>query len=464
MIPAPALVHCCIRALVHYNSAPAQLLLRSSGAHMMEQTSRPHGSGPREMTTRSDDSLAALAPSRTLSGTLRYAMWTGLAVVSVYLAATAVRVYERKYYVFLPDYVRWSFTPSVASVQGPTHVFFLYVDHFEPAEDEARTRRWNARYAALADRHHDSAGRPPQHTWFFPGEQQHDYHMKIFQQMAAAGYGEVELHYHHNFDTSESLRPKLESAIEFFQQFGFLKTVDGQTRFGFIHGNFGLDNSNGPAVCGVNREIALLAELGCFADYSFPSIYEDSQPPFVNTLYDAEDDDRPKSYDRRLPIEARESRGPRLMIFQGPLVFYPSWNVRQLFVTLEDGNIHASVPVTPRRIDQWVRANIHVPQRPDWVFIKVWGHAASGDPEEEEAVGPDFDAALTYLETHYNDGARYALHYVTAREAYNLAKAAAAGKTGDPGQYLNWVVKPYLADGPYIPPSRRLVSQNTPRQ
>jgi hypothetical protein len=377
-----------------------------------------------------------------------------LAVLSLYAAATVVRIYERKYYVFLPDYIRWSFAPSVASVAGPTHLFVLYVDHFEPAEDIERTRRWTGRYAALADRHHDSAGRPPQHTWFYPGEQQHGFHMRILRRMVAAGYGEVELHYHHNFDTVESLKAKLESAIAFFQRFGFLETVDGQTRFGFVHGNFSLDNSNGPDLCGVNREVALLAELGCFADYSFPSIYLESQPPFVNALYAVKDDDRPKSYDKRLPLEALESRQADLMIFQGPLTFYPSWNLRRLFLDLEDANIHASIPITPGRIDQWVRANVHVPQRPDWVFIKVWGHAASGDPEEEEAVGPHFDAALTYLETRYNDGARYVLHYVTAREAYNLAKAAAAGKTGDPGQYLNWIVKPYMANGPYDPRNR----------
>jgi hypothetical protein len=409
------------------------------------RASRPGGDGPPVQTHA----------ARTRSGGLRYAVGACLALLSLYVAVTAVRIYERKYYVFLPDYVRWTFAPAAAGVRGPTHLFFLYVDHFEPAEDIARTRRWNARYAALADRHHDSTGRPPQHTWFFPGEQQHDYHMRVFQQMTAAGYGEVELHYHHNFDTAETLRAKLKSAIEFFQQFGFLKTVDGQTRFGFVHGNSGLDNSNGPAVCGVNREIELLASLGCFADYSFPSIYEDSQPPFVNALYDAEDDDRPKSYDKGLPIDGVESRRARLMIFQGPLVFHPTWNPRHLFLSLEDANIHASVPVTPRRIDQWVRANIHVPQRPDWVFIKVWGHAASGNAEEEEAVGPNFDAALTYLETRYNDGARYALHYVTAREAYNLVKAAAAGQTGEPDQYFNWIVKPYVADGAYNPQGRR---------
>jgi len=47
----------------------------------------------------------------------------------------------------------------------------------------------------------------------------------------------------------------------------------------------------------------------------------------------------------------------------------------------------------------------------------------------------------------YNDASRYVLHYVTAREAYNLARAAVDGKTGDPRQYYDYLIPPYQADG-----------------
>jgi hypothetical protein len=36
---------------------------------------------------------------------------------------------------------------------------------------------------------------------------------------------------------------------------------------------------------------------------------------------------------------------------------------------------------------------------------------------------------------------------VTAREAYNLIRAAADRKTGDPRQFYNYVIPPYEADG-----------------
>ena len=63
-----------------------------------------------------------------------------------------------------------------------------------------------------------------------------------------------------------------------------------------------------------------------------------------------------------------------------------------------------------------------------------------------DLAGGSFETALEWLESHYNDGRKYALHYVTAREAYNVARAAAAGKSGDPTAYYDYEVKPYVAN------------------
>src|SRR2546423_1889425 len=73
-----------------------------------------------------------------------------------------------------------------------------------------------------------------------------------------AGSGGVVLHYRHALDTRVPLRVRLETAIGEFQRFGFLRTIDGRTRFGFIHGNNGLDDSNGSGMCGVADELRLL--------------------------------------------------------------------------------------------------------------------------------------------------------------------------------------------------------------
>jgi hypothetical protein len=133
------------------------------------------------------------------------------------------------------------------------------------------------------------------------------------------------------------------------------------------------------------------------------------------------------------------------MIFQGPLVLAPSWNLRRLFIDVDDANIHAAMPASPSRVRRWVNARVHVPERPDWVFVKVFAHGVSSDEDEDEVVGENFESALTALERQYNDGQRYVLHYVTAREAYNLAMAAASGATGSPSAYLDSEIPPYLA-------------------
>jgi hypothetical protein len=365
-----------------------------------------------------------------------------------YLVMQAGRFYVRKYHLFLLDYVRWALTPAEAP-ERPIHIFFLYTDHFEAGTDDSRTARWAAEYDAMARRHRDADGRHPQHTWFFPIEQPYDPHMARLQKLVADGLGEVEVHLHHNFDTAEGLEAKIREGLAYFGRFGFARTIDGENRFAFVHGLSGLDNSNGDAMCGVERELEVLKKLGCFADFTFPSIWEDSQPPFVNTIYEAVEDDGPKSYRTRHPAVAL-GRGD-LTIFQGPLLMVPSFNPLRLFLEIEDGNIHPAKPTSHRRVDQWIRANIHLPGRPDWVFVKVFGHSASSDDDQAETVGPNFDAALTYLEQRYNDGTHYVLHYVTAREAYNLARAAAAGQERDPSEYYDWIVKPYVSSAPRTP-------------
>uniref|UniRef100_Q02BK8 Polysaccharide deacetylase n=1 Tax=Solibacter usitatus (strain Ellin6076) TaxID=234267 RepID=Q02BK8_SOLUE len=366
----------------------------------------------------------------------------------LYLGLWAYRIASRKYYVWLPGYLRWSTTKEEAA-SGPIHLFFFFADHFEPGDNYHYMERWLKEYPALASRHQDSTGRPPQHTWFYPAEQPVDRNMAALQQLVSAGFGETELHLHHANDTQESARRRFERGIAYFQKFGFLKGPDGATHFAFVHGNWGLDNSNGAQFCGANRELEMLRQLGCFADFTFPSIQWQAQPPSVNSIYEATDDDRPRSYDQGVPLQAGVNPVGDLMIFQGPLLLVPSWRAT-LFIGIDDGNIHPAAPVGPDRVDTWIRSRIHVKGRPDWQFIKVHGHGAESEEDATESLGPRFDSALTRFEQRYNDGVRYVLHYVTAREAFNLVRAAADGKTGDPRLYYDYLIPRYAAD-----PARR---------
>jgi hypothetical protein len=381
---------------------------------------------------------------------MRIVFRSAIIVLALYSIATAYRCYERKLYVWLPGYGQNRSAHETARTK-PVHLFFMYADHFEPGNRADRMRRWELEYPKLAERHRDSAGRKVQHTWFYPGEQPVDQNMRSLQRLVAGGNGEVELHYHHGNDTQESTAKKFTDAVEYFQKFNFLKGVDGKTHFAFVHGNWSLDNSNDADSCGANREISLLRGLGCFGDYTFPSIFHNSQPRLVNTIFEAVDDDLPKSYDHGTPLRAgRPVNENALVLVEGPLVLFPTLSLRKLFVSIEDGNIHFVDPVNEQRVDRWVSANVHVSGRPDWVFIKVHGHGASSDEDMEESLGGDLERGLSYLERRYNDGVNYVLHYVTAREVYNLVCAAAANKTGDPRQYMDWVIPPYECSRPPV--------------
>ena len=98
-------------------------------------------------------------------------------------------------------------------------------------------------------------------------------------------------------------------------------------------------------------------------------------------------------------------------------------------------------PGTPSRISSWVAQNIHVQGRPDWVFVKVYTHGA---PEIQAAsiLGEGGRLLHRELTTRYNDGVRWKLHYVTAREMYNVIIAALSGEGGDPHAFRNFRMQP----------------------
>jgi hypothetical protein len=50
--------------------------------------------------------------------------------------------------------------------------------------------------------------------------------------------------------------------------------------------------------------------------------------------------------------------------------------------------------------------------------------------------------ALHQALQQYNDGHRHRLHYVTAREMFNIARAAMDGRSGDPADYYDYLIAP----------------------
>jgi len=135
-----------------------------------------------------------------------------------------------------------------------------------------------------------------------------------------------------------------------------------------------------------------------------------------------------------------------------------NWRRRKwgLIPRIENADVRASSQPTEDRVDLWVRQHIHVHGRPNWVFVKVHTHGAQ-ENDMDTLLGPPADAMFSYLERKYNDGQRHVLHYVTARELYNIVKAAEDGHAGDPGSYRDYVLaRPATARGAHAAHSRPL--------
>lgn len=371
-----------------------------------------------------------------------------LGVLAAVLVTVAIRA--RNMQIWLAGYLRRR-RPVVA--QGPVHVMFCFVDHFEPAwgkvdleTQRARVDRWCRDYPLLADAHRDADGVRPQHTFFYPEEEYLEEHLQKIAALCADGYGEIEIHLHHDDDTEENFTATLSRFNALLHERHGALSRDphtGQLRFGFIHGNWSLDNSRADGRwCGINNELILLRQLGCYADFTLPSAPSDTQTKTINAIYYATDDPlRPKSHDTGEPVRVGGKTSGDLMIVQGPLAL--NWRERRFGVIprIEASDVRRAIPPTPARVDDWVGTGIHVEGRPEWVFVKVHTHGTQ-ERDMDTLLGASAHAMHTHLETRYNDGANYVLHYVNAREVYNIIKAAEAGCTGNPNDYRDYALPP----------------------
>jgi hypothetical protein len=366
----------------------------------------------------------------------------------------------RNAHLWLPDLLAARWRRSVAPSDTPTDILFCIADHFEPAHgapglgvERARVRTWIEQLPKLAARFRDADGRPPRHTFFYPAEQYRPEHLEALGFLCEAGLGEVEIHLHHDDDTSEGLRATLrEFARRLFVEHGLLTSgPTGLPAYGFIHGNWALDNARPDGRhCGVNDELTVLRETGCFADFTMPAAPDISQSRTVNRLYYAVDDPaRPRSHDRGIDAHVGKEPPPGgLLLVQGPLAL--DWGRRAFGVLpgLDVAAIDASPGYQPslRRFRRWIDARIGVRGRPEWVFVKVHTHGAV-ERNAATLLGKRMVALHEAIGREFNDGHRYRLHYVTAREMTNLVLAAEAGETGGPGRYRDYVLPPPQAAG-----------------
>jgi hypothetical protein len=354
------------------------------------------------------------------------------------------RLRKKNLHTWLPDYGRHLVRRARASHPGGTrHVLFALCDHYEPlwggAPDDvghARVDTWAARYPALGE-FRDSDGRPPRHGWFFPGEEYRPHFLDRLADLARAGFGEVEFHLHHDGDTAATLAPRVEEHLRTFAQHGHLSRAGDAFRWAFIHGNWSLANGRPDGKwCGVDDELVMLHKLGCYVDLTFPSAPDPCQPDKVNQIYwPIGDLTKRRSYEHGQRARVGEHHEDRLLMITGPL----SLARKGFGMRLENGAITGDDPPTPARVATWIDQGIHVEGRAEWIFVKVHTHGAI-EKTASSLLGDGGRILHTTLASYMRDGSE--LHYVTAREMFNVARAAMDGKTGNPNAFFDYIVPP----------------------
>jgi hypothetical protein len=321
------------------------------------------------------------------------------------------------------------------------HVLICLADHFEPCcgkpsmrAARARVARWLHDYPRQFAMLRDSDGRNPRHTFFYPLEEYEPEFLDSLAELCRQGFGEVEVHLHHDGDSADRMAGTLREYCRMLaEQHGLLSfhRQSGALAYGFIHGNWALCNSRPDRRwCGVNDELDVLRETGCYADFTMPSAPHPTQTRAVNRIYYARNrPGRPRSHDDGIDVGTAPAPADALMLIQGPLVL--NWTPRRWGIVprLENGCVQANQPAALERLPSWIKARVQVPARPDWYFVKLHCHGAPEDAHEV-LLGRPMLAFHEALARYAEDNPWFHYHYVTAREMYNLVRAAEAGWTG----------------------------------
>ncbi len=324
----------------------------------------------------------------------------------------------------------------------PLHVFIAVCDHYEPDNArparhvaDARVDRWCREYPDRFRCFEDTRGRAPQHTFFYPQDEYFEpKYLDQLRDLCEQGFGDVDIHLHHDNDTADGLREKLETFRDtLHHRHGLLRQdpVTGDVVYGFIHGNWALCNSRDDGRwCGVNDELTILRETGCYADFTMPSAPEATQTRIINSIYYAgSDPSRNKSHDRgtRAALGAEPPRN-QLLLMQGPLTLDWQTSCRPLLPSLriENGDLLWRRAPSWQRFEQWLRCGVQVAGRPDWCFIKLHTHGCK-DGNIDTLLGDETSRFHQDLRAYAARHLNFHYYYVTAWEMAQLAHQAEQG-------------------------------------
>ena len=367
--------------------------------------------------------------------------WGVIAVILLIAFGTAAvvwsRIRERGLDRWVPAYLfPAETTPAVDLDQTPTDVFIAICDHYEPEWGNptvetalARVQRWHDEYPKLLGDFADVDGRPPRHSFFYPQDQYRPEYIDVLARLCERGYGEVDIHLHHDNDTPEGLEEKLDSFRQtLFHRHGVLRRdpITNEIVYGFIHGNWCLCNSRRDGRwCGVDHEIPILLKTGCYADFTMPSFPSDTQTTTINSIYYAKDlPGQRKSQDQGIRAEVGKAAPENsLLMVQGPLKFDWSRKKFGLIPKVENGDLLANHPPTIQRMKLWLDAAVTVKGQPNWRFVKLHTHGCKAG-NIDMLLGPKAQKFHQDLADLRKAQPNFRYHYVSAWEMAQLVHQA----------------------------------------
>lgn len=334
--------------------------------------------------------------------------------------------------IWMPSYLKKEFSLTVCK-SDKVNVLFTICDHYEPFWNNVdsrtalnRVNMWVENYQQIASRHKDSLGIHPKHCFFFPAEQYQDKLMDMVGEICHNGFGETEIHLHHDNDTSDNLRKSLNDFKKILWEKHGLLSVNKRTKkiqYGFIHGNWALDNSRPDGKwCGVNNEISILQETGCYADFTMPSAPCNTQTEIINSIYYAIDNPcKPKSHNTGVSAAVGKQNHQGLLCIQGPLCLNLKYRKFGVIPRIENGCLASDIPITLERVNLWLKQRVHVRGRQDVVFLKLYCHGTQEKDMDFFFKQGALDRLYSLIK-EYCDINNHRLYYVSARQMYNVVK------------------------------------------
>ena len=343
------------------------------------------------------------------------------------------------------------------------HIIFTIANHFEPGWSEVGVLAHKAQIGRLKAYHKmarsigeavlDVDGTKFRHTNFYPAEQYHPEILEIMAEMQSEGLGETEIHLHHGVaapDTAENLRHTL---VDFRDTLAArhkcLSRMDGNgdPMYAFVHGNLALANSCGGRFCGVDDEMEILSDTGCYADMTLPSAPDQSQVAIINQIYECGlplSEKVPHRTGKSVFVNGKQPLLP--LIFTGPLVFNWTRTIKGFPVPrIEDGALTANQGLDISRFRRWASANVTVAGKTDWIFVKLYCHGFF-DHDQAFCIGDDAKGFFSGLVEAGEKSGAFSVHFASAREAFNIASAAIDGKRGNPNEFRDYRLKSIMAN------------------